>query len=266
MSPVEVFSFNPLRQVIPGFWGRLIPLRRRLNNFGDLLGPLIVKKMLVLAAGNECWDGDFRVLTVGSVLHFARNGDVVWGTGRNGKVLDGLHQFSSLDVRAVRGPLTREYLLCRGINAPPIYGDPALLLSYLMPELAIERGRDRADYLFVPNYNDLSWGEAFQNVLDPCSPLGHCLTSIVSSRFVVATSLHAIIVAESFGVPARLIRSRVEDDFKYEDYYLGSGRSNFMIAENLQQALDLGGEPPPVFDQDALIRSFPFDVWGKSFA
>lgn len=263
MPPVEVFNFNPPRQVIPGFLGRFIPFRRPLNNFGDLLGPLIVNKMLALAVGRECWDGDYRVLTVGSVLHFARNGDVVWGAGKNGKILDDLHQFSSLDVRAVRGPLTRDFLLRRGIDVPPVYGDPALLLSYLMPELRGERGG--GDYLFVPNYNDLFWAEGFPNMLDPRAPLLHCLTKIVESKFVVGTSLHAIIVAESFGVPARLIRSRVEDGFKYEDYYLGSGRSEFLVAENLQHALELGGESPPIFDKGSLIRSFPFDVWGKIF-
>lgn len=49
--------------------------------------------------------------------------DTIWGTGINGKVSEDLHKFEKLDVRAVRGPLTRNYLISKGINCPEVYGD-----------------------------------------------------------------------------------------------------------------------------------------------
>ena len=55
-------------------------------------------------------DKDRKLLALGSILTYARNNDVVWGSAVNGKWLDLKHyKFTTLDVRAVRGPLTREF-------------------------------------------------------------------------------------------------------------------------------------------------------------
>ena len=48
-----------------------------------------------------------RLLAVGSILHLARDNDVVWGSGVHGKIVVRRHQFKQLDAREVRGPLTR---------------------------------------------------------------------------------------------------------------------------------------------------------------
>ncbi len=263
MPPVELIHFNPDRPIIGGVLGRLLPFRKSLNNFGDMLGPVVVHGLL-RKAGIDIHEGkgsQRRLLTVGSILHFAKTGDVIWGTGRNGKVANEAHTFTNLDVRAVRGPLTREFLLKRGIHAPAIYGDPGLLVPHVMPELVETTKRPEHQFTYVPNYNDLKWAPKVDCLLDPRSPLENCLRTIAKSRFVVGTSLHAIIIAEALSIPARLIRSRIENEFKYQDYYLGTGRANFRVANDLNEALRLGGEAPPVFFQDMLLESFPYDLW-----
>src|SRR5262245_34695642 len=57
-------------------------------NFGDYLSSVIVSKM---AADAGCFLDEerpvpVRLLGIGSILHFARDGDVVWGSGVNGKI------------------------------------------------------------------------------------------------------------------------------------------------------------------------------------
>lgn len=69
-----------------------------------------------------------KLLSIGSVMHFAKDNDSIWGTGINGKINESHLKFKNLDVRAVRGPRTREFLMGRGIMVPEIYGDPGLLL------------------------------------------------------------------------------------------------------------------------------------------
>lgn len=263
MPPVELIYFNPSRPIINGVLGRLIPLRKPLNNFGDLLGPIVVHSLLSKAGidPQQRTNKRSRLLTIGSILHLAQTGDVIWGTGRNGKVANEAHTFANLDVRAVRGPLTREFLLKQGIHAPAIYGDPGLLVPRVMPELVETAKRPEYPFTYIPNYNDLKWAPKVDCLLDPRSPLENCLRTIAKSRFVVGTSLHAIIIAEALSIPARLIRSRIENEFKYQDYYLGTGRTNFRVANDLNEALRLGGEAPPVFLQDTLLESFPYDLW-----
>jgi pyruvyltransferase len=200
------------------------------------------------------------LFSVGSVLHFARDGDTVWGAGVNGKVAAEEHAFRRLDVRAVRGPLTREFLLNRGVDVPEVYGDPALLLPLLMPELAQAAHTKRHKVTVVPNFND-RWVIRGRDVVDPCGPLGEVLTRIVQSELVVGSSLHALIVAEAFGIPARALVSRTETDFKYADHYAGTGRGSFHRAADVREAIGLGGEPPLVWRPDALLAAFPRDLW-----
>ncbi len=98
-------------------------------------------------------------------------------------------------------------------------------------------------------------------MLDPRSPLDHCLRRIAQSELVVGSSLHALVVAESLDIPARLIRSRVEHELKYADYYLGTGRYDFRPADSIAEAIAAGGEPKPEWTPTALLKAFPYDLW-----
>lgn len=260
MPPVDPFNWNPRRPLFRGRIGKALPIRRKLNNFGDLLGPMIVNEI----AGREGLDNspttrNARLISVGSVLHFAQDGDVVWGTGVNGKFSQQPLTARRLDVRAVRGPLTHAYLESNHIVSPPVYGDPGLLASVLWPHLKSEK--DSQDVTVVMNFNDAAIADAPYPVLNPRKPVWQCLRTIASSSLVVGSSLHAIIVAESYGVPARLIRSQHEPAFKYTDYYAGTGRASYKVAESVEEAVKLGGEPAPVWSPEALLEAFPRDLW-----
>lgn len=264
MSRVEIFSWNPRRSSLPYSLTKRLPIEigSRVNNFGDRLGPLLVGRMLAMhKVDPRTAVSDRRLLSVGSVLHFARDNDVIWGTGVNGKMSDDGYLFHTLDVRAVRGPRTRDFLCSRGLNVPAIFGDPALLLAHLMPELAKVAQAKRYPLTVVPNFNDFPAYEPTPALLNPCAPVEACLQRIAQSEFVVGSSLHAIVVAESLGIPARLISSPLESPFKYQDYYLGTGRTNADVATTVEEALRMGGEQVPIFDPGPLLGAFPFDLW-----
>jgi pyruvyltransferase len=259
-----VFSWNPRKSRLPLRLTKRLPIEigRRVNNFGDLLGPLLVSRILSMHEidAREVV-GDHRLLSVGSVLHFARDHDVIWGSGVNGKKPETDYVFRTLDVRAVRGPRTRAFLSDRGVEAPAIFGDPVLLLPLVAPELVTCSRTKRHRLTVVPNFNDLAAYPSTSEILDPRSPVEVCLRRIAQSEFVVGSSLHAIVVAESLGIPARLIASATEDPFKYEDYYLGTGRLEAETADNVEEALRMGGEREPVFDATQLLNAFPLDLW-----
>ncbi len=179
---VRIFSWNPRRSALPARLARWLPVGQRVNNFGDLLGPLVVNRLLArhgIASARglrEC-----TLFSVGSVLHFAHDGDVVWGSGVNGKMPGDSYLFRRLDVRAVRGPLTRDFLQSRGIEVPTTFGDPALLLPTLAPELFAAARRDQHAITVVPNFNDLPAYAADPDVLNPRSPLEVCLNRLAAA-------------------------------------------------------------------------------------
>ena len=80
---------------------------------------------------------------------------MIWGSGINGKILDKkAFDFTSLDVRAVRGPLTRQFLIENfQVDCPEVYGDLRPSLPYLFPEFK-KKEAPSIDYLIVPHYAD----------------------------------------------------------------------------------------------------------------
>lgn len=256
-----------MRPKFDGRVGRRIPIKCPVNNFGDLIGPLVVRLLLEQRGVDKAAGNGRRLFSVGSVLHFADTGDTVWGTGVNGKACDSQYRWSALDVRAVRGPRTHAFVAERGVNCPEVYGDPALLLPALMPQLrewADEPKRHRITV--VPNFNDLPTVGGGSNVLDPRSPLMDCLERIARSELVVGSSLHALIVAESVGVPARAARSETEPELKYRDYYEGTGRTSIEIANSSSAAIEMGGATLPRWDAQPLLDAFPYDLWSAGTA
>ena len=251
---------TPLSRRLPPTLAR--PFLRPVNNFGDLLGPIIVDRLLA-QRGLRNPRSSRRLLTVGSTLHEARDHDVVWGSGRNGKIPDLRHRFDTLDVRAVRGPRTAAWLGSRGVDVPPVFGDPAMLLPQLFPELQVTAAVRSERLTFIPNLNDVGRHEVPAGVR-VVSPLGEpfdIIGQILRSRFVVASSLHAVIVAEAFGVECRAVRSPSEPEFKYADHFEGTGRAEFRIADSIEEALSLGGERPPTWDPTPLLDAFPEDLF-----
>jgi pyruvyltransferase len=259
MAKVELYCWNPMLPAIPGRIGRRLPLTRALNNFGDLLGPIVVEAMLRQRPGRAVAARDAQLLSVGSVIQQASPGAVVWGSGINGRRFPDPALAATLDFRAVRGPRTRAHLVDLGIEVPPIYGDPALLLGMLRPDLT-GRASTRA-VTVVPNLHDVRTQAATDGTLHPQSKLAHVLETISTSALVVGSSLHAVIVAEALGIPARLVHSATEPPFKYRDYYEGTGRPDYEPARSAKEAIEMGGEQPPQWSPEPLMRAFPYDLW-----
>ena len=266
----EIVHWNPTRRLRPLRRLPLVPARlfgRTVNNFGDLLGPIIVALMLERSGRPPATAPCRRLLTVGSILHLAQPGDVVWGSGRNGRVDDDGHRTDHLDVRAVRGPATRAWLMERGIACPEVFGDPALLLPRLRPDLVELSVRKRHSLTFVSHIDDSpTAGRRGVRAVSPRGDVESLLRTIVQSEFMVATSLHAVVVAEAFGVPARSVVNRSETEFKYADYYLATNRADYRRAATVDEAITLGGERAPDIDLEPLINAFPIDLFSLEAA
>jgi pyruvyltransferase len=232
------------------------------ENFGDYLSRVIVENVvehhypeLSQSIKYNTEGVEHRLLAIGSILHHATNQDTIWGSGVNGKSLGQKISATDLDVRMVRGPLTRAFLTKHGLSCPANYGEPGLLVS----EFFQNTGTDKKKYPFslVLNLNDTLLYDDEEYIIYPYEDLERVIRRIRASEMVVSTSLHGLVIAEAFDIPARHLLSFAEPTFKYVDYYRGTGRSEVKFAHTLEEALDLGGVDLPEYDPKEMINCFP---------
>lgn len=247
-------------------------------NFGDYISLKLVER--IVGAPVRCYtrrttNKEKKLLAIGSILYFANENDIIWGSGTNGKHPNRRdYSFSHLDVRAVRGPITRAFLKeTFDIESPEIYGDPALLFPYFFPEFTRKQNPSN-DYIIIPHYSELKLFPKANDphIVYPTDPWNEIVEKILDSKLVIASALHGIIIAEAYGIPARLLRVtadvpllRHQDSIlKFQDYYLGTNRPNFKYAKTVEEALEMGGEDPFACDLKALYEAFPFEYWPSS--
>ncbi len=232
MSNVNLYWWRP-----PNLIKRILKKRYRhmKSNFGDELSRFIVEKVIgekVVRAKQEQRE---KLLALGSIMHFAKEGDTIWGTGINGKMID--RQTPNVKVLCVRGPLTRDILLKQGRSCPEIYGDPGLLMSRYYKITPTEK----RPFGIVPHFSELghpALDDYKSEVINPCDDYVKVVQEIVNCELIISSSLHGIVIAESYGIPAVLLRiTENEPIFKYSDYYKGSGREAYPFANTIELAL-----------------------------
>jgi hypothetical protein len=211
---------------VAAFWCR-IPSR---PNFGDALTPWLIER--ITGARPRFVDaGDPRpkYFVTGSVLGLAGPGSVVWGAGIMSRT-DPVCRDATL--LAVRGPLTRARALACGAACPEVYGDPALLL----PRFYRPPAAPRAGIGIVPHFSDLPrlagrlagrlGGSAELRLIDIQDPIERVIDRIAACELVASSSLHGIIAAHAYGVPAVWLKFRdlpSGDDSKFADYQRSIG-------------------------------------------
>jgi pyruvyltransferase len=203
-------------------WVRVYAWRGGVENFGDELGPEVLRRLGYTVERVEHMH-EANLLTSGSLLENAAEnaapGTVVWGSGLlYGERTDVGH----LDVRAVRGALTAR---SAGIDVP--LGDPGILVPRLWSKPSVRRGlgvvRHYADDREYP------WADA---VMDAARPVSEVIEFIGSCERVASSSLHGHIVATAWGIPAvRLHHEAVAGgDFKWADWLSGSADPDSLLA------------------------------------
>ncbi len=245
----------------------------KIGNFGDIASRDLVDKLAPYKT-RTAEVKERKMLAVGSVLHLARNGDVVWGSGFKGTKLaltEGVHD---IDVRAVRGPKTLEVLRSHNIDVSKVtrFFDPGCLMPYLFKDEIADIRKKKSyvvrDVCIIPHYrDDLLLHRKYPDLSSrmvsvDCTPMD-MIQNIIGAQRVISSSLHGIIFAEALGIPAQWLQETGgEDDFKYFDYYFGTDRFEVKKFENLRKAMAGSPMQLPKFDFEAIAATFPHDVIG----
>lgn len=207
-------------------------------NMGDQLNRLVIAQLLGRTV-EPVEAPDAEMFGIGSHLSLLAKVDPmrtppvsVWGTGFISRLSTTARiPATGIDYRAVRGERSRQVLekkLGKPLEVPT--GDPGLLAGRLFPALipkryqlgVIPHFRERDD----PRFQDLAKLSAESTVIDLTGDPLSVIREIASCELVISSSLHGLIVADSFGIPSLHVKvtDRVNGDgFKFVDYYSAFG-------------------------------------------
>lgn len=216
-------------------------------NFGDILSPYIVGRLSHQEISHkECYRGmryvcletlkrmvgyirkpfdsinypfQHNLLGVGSIIGWGNGSSIVWGSG----FMNSSDSYKGeMKVLAVRGKHTDLKLQSMGYEGCGVYGDPALLLPLLIKAeptkdnlLGVVPHITETDY-FIKNYSDRV------KVIDlRTRDIEQVVKDITSCKYILSTSLHGIITAHAYNIPALWIKKHFinTDGFKFKDYF-----------------------------------------------
>lgn len=231
------------------------------DNLGDYLSYVVCDHLVRNRIPSDA-HGSGVLYAIGSIIGFIRQDATVWGSG----ILSPdwayrlYAKFSNLDIRAVRGPNTAKVLRAVGKQVPDVYGDPAILMPLVYQPQSPEISQDVS---FIPHFSDKTVvPQGVTRIEIQTHDYKAVIDQIVSSRRVISSSLHGIILAETYGVPAVLLLHDYQNAFKYEDWYLSTGR-RCVFARTFDEAMRMQPLPLPELNtlQKGLLDAFPTDMW-----
>lgn len=235
---------------IHAFWWRTQP------NYGDLLGPYIVSKLtgkkvvhafaitrnnfpyLIKLLLSFHFQETFRSLfcrkllfPIGSVLSWGNHISDYWGVG----FYNSTDSFHGGNVYAVRGKLSADKLLAENGVVCNVFGDTGMLMPLVFKPSITKRYKlgiiphwTESDY-FLKEFSGI--GHVINLVADDVESV---TAEIASCEYVLSTSLHGIIIAHSYNVPAIWMNYRGAccDGFKFRDYLSITGIDDYSPFES----------------------------------
>lgn len=213
-------------------------------------------------------------LMIGSTIDQLCNSQtIIWGAG----VIDGNSELPAkpLKVLAVRGPLTRQYLLNKGVDVPPVYGDPALLLKYWYKPTVGKKYK----LGIIPHFDDFDHPalvglknnpeiliikmEGYRDWLE-------VLEQVCSCAYIASSSLHGLIMSEAYDIPnlwIELSGKLMGGHFKFHDFFLSINQDRpqpFVVREGMgvdEIMNTLSSYKKGSIDLNPLINAAPFRMY-----
>ena len=228
-SSFLAYSTKPSKnKTIISWWENPYP-----GNYGDWLTPFVFNhytdsKIIFQSLTTQARKK--HLVSLGSVGRFIKSNSVVVGTG----VSSFKHALNpKADYISVRGPHTAELLLQSGGPKVESFGDPAVVLSRILPftrsetngRIALIRHHThlQAPVKLPENFDEISVQISHPNDVVAFIEKLHEYDSVVTS------AMHVMITCHSYGIPCALVVFDGFEDYvhgdgiKYSDYALGAG-------------------------------------------
>lgn len=217
------------------------------KNFGDALSPFIVsqithnkhiiqksrkiifKKYYIKHIIINLLKGNFKsiksillpneknLIAIGSVLSLGNKNSDIWGAG----FMNENEQFHGGNVYALRGKLSYNKIKTFGTFQCKAFGDPGILLPLYIKPISQKKYK----LGIVPHFKETQvFQKEYPNfkIIDlNTRKIQETVEEITQCHYILSTSLHGIIVAHSYGIPALWIKKGEidTDGFKFKDYF-----------------------------------------------
>lgn len=247
-----------MRLTVPLHWHNSI-------NFGDKCAPYLIEKITGRKAGYVFLNGQTEnLICIGSLLSSEGiEASTIWGAGF---AYEPETVFRPKEIKAVRGPLSRDVYLKNGIDCPGIYGDPAILLPLYYqpkPEKKYKTG-------LIPHVVDYQkavdlYTNTFDIIIDLRLDIEMVIDQICSCERTLSSSLHGLVVSHAYGIPstwAEISDKVIGNGFKFMDYMASFDYSQDPVDMRDHSSAFVYLTPPVSESQlikmrDGLINVFP---------
>lgn len=283
VNTIRYLCTDKNNRIVVNAWMNLYGAEPTHRNLGDELNFYLVRELTgkyVFNYANLLPLGVVNYSCIGSILEWLQNPKkVVWGTGAmygNQKL-----RCKPLKVCAVRGPLTRQYLLGQGIECPEVYGDPALLLPLIYRPAKVKKYKVG----IIPHICDFDdplvqvLSQQMRNTEITVIRMGgyadwhDVIDEINECEFIVSSSLHGLILSDAYGVPNVWIEFSdkvIGNGFKFRDYFASVGKDSSVrpiritSETKVEYLLSCRKEWCPIeIDLGKLLDACPFEIQSK---
>lgn len=240
------------------------------GNLGDIINPYIIEKLTGFPPSLK--SARNSAIMIGSIIKFAEDRTKVWGSGTP-RMTDKLNP--NADYRAVRGPLTRQLVLESGGKCEPVFGDVACFMPRIYwPEVEkthdlglIRHTAHRDRDIRLDGVREISVVRVGDEEIEAF------VRELLSCRKIISTSLHGIILAHAYGIPAEWatfddgLPGLKGDETKFWDYFesVDIERHSPMDLAGVDvlepsHAQSVSRLPKKEIDLKALARVSPFEL------
>ena len=239
------------------------------DNVGDYLSSVVFDWMLreKNIDANKTIGETKHLLGIGSIIGTGSFDATVWGSGvhtvNNVAKIAKYKKIIKYDIRALRGPITKDVMKSFGYNCDDVvFGDPAILMPYIYTTKQVKK----YEVCVVDHYYNKTELSSDDMIVISANTTDYksFIDTLVSSKKVISSSLHGIIIAESYGIPALFLCEGMEHQLmKYYDWYYSTGRYNVRIVHSIREGLATDPMELPDLSslRKGLLNSFPYDLW-----
>lgn len=244
--------YNPKRKIV-----NLISYNEGID-FGDQLSVFITESLLnhdkyKLVLNQQ--KADFHIICGGSNIQNAFDKVFIYGSGIKIPNIH-YHKFKFLKIYALRGPQSQSFLSkTKKIECLVPFGDPALLITKFYKPRIIEEYKNKI--IYIPDKSEKVPNSKYVTVW-PTNNFKFIIDAIYSSKGVISSSLHVLIVADTYHKPNLWINNKKQSDFIFRDYFESQHRSFFFISNLEPIFLDQFYTKGNQINLDVLHAVFPF--------
>lgn len=222
------------------------------SNFGDSLSPYLISKITGCEVKRASFKDKEKLVAIGSLIRSSTlfSQSHIWGSGSLTRdpfrkvPIYSLHKhiqnwykrsFKQSIIYALRGPLTESICEKAGFKVPRVYGDPAILIPRFYQPKPLTADKHKIGLVLHHTQSnqlkniDSDLFKVISVARSTPHEIENFIDELASCESIFSSSLHGVIVAQAYGIPAQWITvkdSPIHDDqnFKFEDYFLGAGQ------------------------------------------